>query len=136
MSDMRGKSATAMSRTKKPSRLSADERDETLPEKLKGELPGIMQWMIDGCVDWQERGLAPAEVVTTATAAYLEAEDALAAWIEESGRRDPNAWPRGKGSSPIARVLRGYSRHAAPGRSFGGRQQPIQFQQYNRMGSH
>src|SRR5262249_40735048 len=52
------------------------------------------QWMIDGCVDWQERGLSPPEVVTKATAAYLEAEDALAAWIEEAGQRDPNAWEK------------------------------------------
>jgi putative DNA primase/helicase len=74
--------------------IPPDERDETLPEKLKAELPGIMQWMIDGCVDWQERGLAPPDVVTKATAAYLEAEDALAAWIEEAGQRDPNAWEK------------------------------------------
>jgi len=74
--------------------IPPDERDEALPEKLKAELPGIMQWMIDGCVDWQERGLAPPEVVTKATAAYLEAEDALAAWIEEAGQRDPNAWEK------------------------------------------
>jgi putative DNA primase/helicase len=74
--------------------IPPDERDETLPEKLKAELPGIMQWMIEGCVDWQERGLAPPEIVTKATAAYLEAEDALAAWIEEVGQRDPNAWEK------------------------------------------
>jgi putative DNA primase/helicase len=75
--------------------IPPDERDETLPEKLKAELPGIMQWMIDGCMDWQERGgLAPPEVVTQATAAYLEAEDAMAAWIEEAGQRDPNAWEK------------------------------------------
>jgi putative DNA primase/helicase len=74
--------------------IPLDERDEALPEKLRAELPGIMQWMIDGCVDWQERGLAPPEVVTKATAAYLEAEDALAAWIEEAGQRDPNAWEK------------------------------------------
>jgi putative DNA primase/helicase len=74
--------------------IPPDERDESLPDKLKAELPGIMQWMIDGCVDWQERGLAPPEIVTQATAAYLEAEDAMAAWIEEAGQRDPNAWER------------------------------------------
>jgi putative DNA primase/helicase len=75
--------------------IPVEERDETMPEKLKAELPGIMQWMIDGCMDWQERGgLAPPEVVTQATAAYLEAEDALAAWIEEAGQRDPNAWEK------------------------------------------
>jgi putative DNA primase/helicase len=75
--------------------IPPDERDEALPEKIKAELPGIMQWMIDGCMDWQERGrLAPPEVVTQATAAYLEAEDALSAWIEEAGVRDPNAWEK------------------------------------------
>jgi putative DNA primase/helicase len=75
--------------------IPPDERDETLPEKLKAELPGIMQWMIDGCMDWQERGgLAPPDVVTQATAAYLEAEDAMAAWVEEAGQRDPNAWEK------------------------------------------
>jgi putative DNA primase/helicase len=74
--------------------IPPDERDETLPEKLKAELPGIMQWMIDGCLDWQERGLAPPQLVTTATAAYLEAEDALAAWIKEAGQRDPNSWEK------------------------------------------
>src|SRR6516165_8894792 len=74
--------------------IPPDERDEALAEKLKAELPGIMQWMIDGCMNWQERGLAPPEVVTKATAAYLEAEDALAAWIEEAGQRDPNAWEK------------------------------------------
>jgi putative DNA primase/helicase len=68
------------------------ERDKKLPEKLKAELPGILAWMIHGCMDWQQRGLAPPQIVTEATAAYLESEDAIAAWIEECGERDPNAW--------------------------------------------
>jgi putative DNA primase/helicase len=71
-----------------------EERDETLSEKLRAELPGIMSWMIDGCTDWLERGLSPPEVVTAATAAYLESEDALSAWIEEACQRDPNAWEK------------------------------------------
>jgi putative DNA primase/helicase len=74
--------------------IPPEERDETLPDKLNGELPGILAWMIDGCTDWQERGLAPPEIVTAATAAYLESEDALSAWIEETCQRDPNAWEK------------------------------------------
>ena len=65
------------------------ERDEKLPEKLKAELPGILQWMIDGCASWRERGLAPPEIVTAATAEYLNAEDAIAAWLDEEAQRDP-----------------------------------------------
>jgi phage/plasmid-associated DNA primase len=47
-----------------------------------------------GCLDWQERGLAPPEAVTAATAAYLEAQDSLAAWLDECCERDANAWER------------------------------------------
>jgi putative DNA primase/helicase len=68
------------------------ERDETLPEQLKAEWPGILAWAIQGCLDWQKSGLASPKTVQAATAAYLEAEDALAAWIEECGEFDPSAW--------------------------------------------
>lgn len=68
------------------------ERDEALPDKLKAELPGILAWIIAGCLEWQEKGLAAPSAVTAATAAYLEAEDAVAAWIDECCERDPNAW--------------------------------------------
>ena len=72
--------------------IPAEERDTDLPDKLKAELPGILAWMIQGCLDWQRIGLAPPKVVTDATASYLEAEDALAAWIDDSCERDPQAW--------------------------------------------
>ena len=68
------------------------ERDETLADQLRTEWPGILAWAIRGCLDWQERGLIPPAAVRDATAAYLEAEDALAAWIEDQGQIDPNAW--------------------------------------------
>jgi putative DNA primase/helicase len=70
------------------------ERDLELSDKLKAEWPGILQWMIDGCVDWQERGLAPPEVVTAATTAYLDAQDTVAAWLDECCELDANTWER------------------------------------------
>ena len=51
--------------------IPAEERDLGLPDKLKAEAPGILNWMIDGCLQWQQIGLAPPKVVTDATAAYL-----------------------------------------------------------------
>jgi putative DNA primase/helicase len=68
------------------------ERDKNLGDRLRDEWPGILAWMIAGCIDWQERGLDAPPAVTAATAAYLEAEDAIAAWIDDNGTRDPNAW--------------------------------------------
>lgn len=74
--------------------IPPEQRDKTLGDRLRTEWPGILAWMIDGCLDWQERGLAPPEAVTSATAAYLEAEDAQAAWLDEVGTRDVNAWEK------------------------------------------
>jgi putative DNA primase/helicase len=74
--------------------IPIDERDKQLPAKLKEEWPGILAWMIEGCMKWLEVGLAPPDIVTEATAAYLESEDAVAAWIEECSERNPAAWEK------------------------------------------
>jgi putative DNA primase/helicase len=72
--------------------IPVEERDPTLGDRLKTELPGILAWAIAGCLEWQERGLGPPTVVQDATTAYLEAEDALAAWIQDAGEHEPNTW--------------------------------------------
>ena len=38
--------------------------------------------------------MVPPQTVTEATAAYLEFEDAVAAWMEECGDRNPAAWEK------------------------------------------
>ena len=68
------------------------ERDKNLGDRLRTEWPGILAWMIDGCIEWQERGLSPPKAVVDATAAYLDAEDAMAAWLDEVGTHDLEAW--------------------------------------------
>jgi hypothetical protein len=60
-------------------------------EKLVGRAATFLERK--GCTDWLERGLSPPQMVTT-TAAYLESEDAVAAWIEDCAARDPNAFAR------------------------------------------
>jgi len=68
------------------------ERDPELAEKLKAEWPGILAWMITGCLDWQERGLRPPAAVLEATRTYLEAEDAFQLWLSDATTHDANAW--------------------------------------------
>ena len=36
--------------------IPPEERDPKLAEKLKAEWPGILQWMIEGCLEWQRTG--------------------------------------------------------------------------------
>ena len=66
--------------------IPSEERDEKLPEKLREEWPGILQWAIGGCAEWQGEGLAQPEAVRKATDDYLAAEDALAQWLAERCR--------------------------------------------------
>jgi P4 family phage/plasmid primase-like protien len=63
--------------------IPEDERDQQLAEKLKAEWPGILQWAIDGCLEWQQIGLVPPPCVTAATEDYLEAEDSVSQWLAE-----------------------------------------------------
>lgn len=63
--------------------IPAEDRDEKLSERLLAEGPGILQWMIDGCVKWQEEGLAQPEAVRKATDDYLDGEDLQAQWLAE-----------------------------------------------------
>ena len=70
------------------------ERDTYLAEKLKAEWPGILAWAIEGCLAWQRDGLAPPAAVTSATAAYLEAEDSVAAWLKEQVEEESGAVER------------------------------------------
>jgi putative DNA primase/helicase len=64
-------------------RFEGSAADPNLPEKLRGELPGILAWMVDGCREWQEHGLGEPESVKDATNQYREEMDTLAAFLED-----------------------------------------------------
>jgi putative DNA primase/helicase len=63
--------------------IPKSERDPTLPEKLQPEHPGILAWTIQGCLAWQEFGLAPPSAVRAATEDYLADEDAIGRFLDE-----------------------------------------------------
>jgi putative DNA primase/helicase len=61
-----------------------DERDQTLKQKLLGELPGILNWAIEGSLAWQAEGRATSpECVVKATDEYRADEDILRDFIDE-----------------------------------------------------
>ena len=61
-----------------------DERqDKDLPRKLRAEATGILNWLVGGCLEWQERGLAEPDEVTTATRSYRGDMDVLGDFISD-----------------------------------------------------
>ena len=61
----------------------AEQDEELKKDKLRPEYPGILAWMIQGCLDMLKDGLMQPEAVTEATADYLNNEDILATWLDE-----------------------------------------------------
>lgn len=71
--------------------IPTDQRDAKLSDKLKEEWPGILQWAIGGCLEWQRMGLCVPQAVAEATADYLCGEDSLGAWLDECCEDDAHA---------------------------------------------
>lgn len=63
--------------------IPPEQIDPQLARKLEDELPGILSWAVQGCLEWQKQGLKEAEVVRIATASYRHESDILADFIED-----------------------------------------------------
>ena len=100
--------------------IPEDERDPHLPDRLVAEAPGILQWAIQGCLEWQSEGLQPPALVRAAGADYREREDAVGQFLAECTERDPQAevsaadlyvsyrgWCDASGLRPVAKPVFG-----------------------------
>lgn len=63
--------------------IPENRREKNLDEQLRNELPGILKWAVQGCLQWQEKGLRPPEKVVAATGQYREEMDILRDFFEE-----------------------------------------------------
>lgn len=59
------------------------EQDKELLGKLTAEAPGILAWMVEGCLAWQKEGLKPPDEVRAATEGYRKEMDVLGPFIED-----------------------------------------------------
>ncbi len=71
--------------------IPEDERDMQMGDKLRAELPGILNWAIRGCLMWQARGMNVPSSVGAATAAYRSESDILGAFLDECTVQAPDA---------------------------------------------
>lgn len=59
------------------------DQDHGLRQKLETELPGILNWALVGCAEWQRSGLCPPSTIIDAAREYREESDTLGRFIAE-----------------------------------------------------
>ena len=77
-----------------------------LDQQVLKEAPGILAWLVRGCLLWQKHGLMPPKEITEATEQYRRNEDLLADFIDECCIREPGA--KEKASLLYARFVEWY----------------------------
>ena len=119
-------------------RIPDEEIDQALPDKLKAEAKGILNWMVDGCWIWQQEKLNPPKSVIIATDDYKKRSDVLAAFLADTCTLDPwekedaarlfeayKEWCKGSGERPKKKgeftekmAQKGFSRKVIHGSNF------------------
>ena len=69
--------------------FTPSEQDKALPEKLEAELSGILNWAIEGCLDWQEQGLNPPQIVQDQRDHYQQDMDTVGKFVDAQLVLDP-----------------------------------------------
>ncbi len=67
------------------------EQDKNLYDKLKEELPGILNWALEGLRLWLTQGLGEPSEVMAATLEYRQEQDSLNSFFEERCMMEANA---------------------------------------------
>lgn len=72
------------------------QRDPALLDKLRAELPGILNWAIRGCLAWRKSGLKAPASVLHAVKEYHDEMDIMGQWIGERCSLGPTlSWKAG-----------------------------------------
>jgi len=66
--------------------------DKNLPEKLKAESEGILNWLVSGCLEYQNQGLIPPAAVKLATKEYKDQGDHISSFIHDECILESDAW--------------------------------------------
>jgi len=72
--------------------FDANTRDDQLEDKLINELPGILNWAIEGCLNWQNQSLKdnPPKKILDATNEYKSDNDRIDSWTYDCCEKDPS----------------------------------------------
>ncbi len=89
-----------------PGTIPEEERIVDLPDKLRGEYPQILEWMIQGALMVQEAGLGKPEQIVESTLEYLTDEDTLSEWFSSACEVDMQS------STLVGEAYKSYSEQA------------------------
>jgi len=76
--------------------IPEEDQDRQLGDKLKDELPGILNWALQGCLDWQANGLKTSGIMREAVSEYRGEMDLLASFIKDQCLTGPRYEARSK----------------------------------------
>lgn len=71
--------------------IPKEQQDKKLPEKLRAEYSGILNWIIEGALLWQRDGLEPPETIRNANQEYRAEMDELGDFLVERCILTPGA---------------------------------------------
>jgi putative DNA primase/helicase len=83
--------------------IAPERRDKYFALKLRNEWPQILNWMIEGCLHWQESGLERPESLIRTTDEYLQDEDSFGAFLTDCCTRGTEKF------HPIVEVFKAYA---------------------------
>ena len=72
-----------------PITIPPEHQDKRLADRLISELPGILQWAMQGLIEWRKKGLVPPASVLQSTKKYREDNNSVGQWIESACFLDP-----------------------------------------------
>lgn len=90
-----------------------ERRDPTLTAKIIAEAAGVLRWLVEGALEWQQKGLAPPAIVREQTAMYRASEDVIGAFLDERCVRLPAATAKAQTLYDAFRAWCGENGHSA-----------------------
>ena len=70
------------------------DRDPHLADTLTHEYGGILRWIVEGAIAYENQGLAPPPIVQDATRIYFEEEDVFHQWLSECCVQEVDAYTK------------------------------------------
>jgi putative DNA primase/helicase len=70
--------------------IPPQEQNKQLSSRIQDELPGVLSWVVRGCLDWRREGLAVPDEVRKATGDYRSEMDTLGDFLEDRCVVDPD----------------------------------------------